>query len=470
MTYEAKTEPRPWQREAIAQSDQRKAYGYFMKPGTGKTKVVIDEVEILNRARLLDRVLVLCPLTVIPVWLSELQKHGHIEDYKVYMFPTDRPKYDGTGRILWMVMSIDSLRGIGYEEAENFLIQSSGKNMMVIDESTTIRNITAQRTQMALKLRSEAGVKYRRILTGTPIANKPLDVYTQLLFLDPDTVKNRTYWQWVARYTIKGGYQGGQILGYRNKDEIAKAIADNSFSVGKAVLGLPPKQYQTRSIVLSQPARKAYNSVVDEVVTYITENKDTITAPIIITKMTKLQQITGGGVKDDDGIVHRVDYGKQAEVLQILDEGAGPTIIWCQFIHEIHQLKSTLEEQRGIKVGVLYGDISVTSRASVVDSFEKGECDVILIQNNTGYTGITLNRAESVIYYSLYWTPEWREQSEDRCHRIGQDKSVMYYDLLAEGTVDHTIYQALITKARLADSIMSRMKDTDSLYNILNGG
>jgi len=168
---------------------------------------------------------------------------------------------------------------------------------------------------------------------------------------------------------------------------------------------------------------------------------------------------------DDFHGLHHIDRGKINEVLHLLEEGIGKTIIWCQFLHEIEWLSYEIEKA-GYTVRKVDGAVSSQSRTERIKEFENGRVDVMIIQNRINM-GITLNAAETVIFYSLYWTPDWREQAEDRSHRDGQTKSVNYIDLIVPGTIDEVIYKSIQDKATVANLVTKNLGM--DMYNILKG-
>ena len=249
---EFKTKLRNHQLQALEYGAYKDFFGYFMEPGLGKTKTIIDNVTLLNRLEGLDSVFVCCPKSAIPVWLEQLKEHGDFENYIIYYWergsvirytePRSQP-LNPRNLVSWLIMNPEGLTqgveyiqkakgaqkritdprmALGYRTAEQFLILPH-KSMVVVDESTMMCKPFSLRTQQLTLLRKNC--KYRRILTGTPFANDLIDVYPQMKWLDPETVGHKNYWTWRDEYCIMGGHQGKQIIGYRKRDEIKQMIA-----------------------------------------------------------------------------------------------------------------------------------------------------------------------------------------------------------------------------------------------------
>lgn len=451
MKLVTKTKPMVHQEAALAASNFRPYFAYLMDPGLGKTKVVIDEVQSLFP--LIDTVVVICPKSIVSVWKEEIDTHGVDMMHKAsrwgYMETLEsRP-------IQWFIFNVDAVnrvktkKGIncqGFNAVVDILMEHK-RSMMVIDESTIIKNPDAKRTKAVHELGALA--KYRRIMTGTPIANTPLDVYSQMRFLHPTEIFKYNYFAFRNRYAVMGGYEGRQVVGYRNLEHLAAIIDKHSFRARKAdCLDLPERTTQVRTVELSPATWKAYRALVDELAVEIAGKEMSI--DMVVKKITKLRQLTGGWLRDDDGNVHPVGHEKLTELKHLLDECVGQkVIIWCQFVHEIMALQQIHPEFR-----VYHGGMSSKARDEARHAFEHGDAPGIIIQNDTGSMGLTLNAATVSIFYSNPNYPLNKQQARERNYRKGQDKPVTEYELIVMGSVDQTIYHNLQNSKSLADAIV----------------
>jgi SNF2 family DNA or RNA helicase len=188
---------------------------------------------------------------------------------------------------------------------------------------------------------------------------------------------------------------------------------------------------------------------------------------MVIKKLVKLRQLTGGWIKHDDGVVHQVGKEKLHELEHLLDECQGQkVIIWCQFVHEILAIHDIYPESR-----VYYGAMNTKARDEARYAFEYGNCPMIIIQNDTGSMGLTLNSATVSIFYSNPTYPLPKDQARERNHRKGQTKPVTEYELLVPGSIDQTIYNAWVNKRSLADVLMGVVEGVtkaDTLRKFMN--
>jgi len=446
-----KTTPMEHQHKALTTCGGRTFYAYFMEPGLGKTWTVIAEADQLAGQKLLDTIVVICPKSIVSVWAEEITTHATGHQVHVWDGGFQRV-VEGRGPI-WWIINIDAVNRTktshtGFDTIE-YILQQTNKTMVVVDESTIIKNSDSKRTKAVTALGKMVG--YRRILTGTPVANTPLDIYAQMVFLSPTVFPHsKNFFAFRARYAIMGGYQMRQVVGYKNQEHLAELVGKHSFRATKSeCLDLPERTTQVRYVDLSKDSWKAYRTFVDDVAIELEDS--VMTMDQVIKKISKLRQLTGGWVKNDEGDVYQIGTEKFRELEHLLDECRGQkVIIWCQFVHEIHAISDAYPEAR-----VYYGAMNQKSRDEARHAFEHGDCLMIIIQNDTGSMGLTLNSATVSIFYSNPVYPLPKQQARDRNYRKGQDKPVTEYELIVKGSIDETIYNAIVNKVSLADALMA---------------
>jgi|TARA_R100000656_G_scaffold3272_5_gene4992 SNF2 family DNA or RNA helicase len=469
MNYKFKTKPYAHQLTALDKSWQKDEYGYFMEMGTGKSKVLIDNMALLYDKGQINAALIIAPKGVYRNWLSqEIPNHlpSHIEHKTVLWTAltskTKDKEYQQLFKIDYdlhiLLMNVEALSTKkGVEFAGKFL--RCHKILMVIDESTTIKNPTAKRTKAILALSKEA--KYRRILTGSPVTKSPLDLYSQCAFLNEHLLGFTSYYTFRNRYAHMiernfGGRRVQIVASYRRLDELAEILKPFSYRVLKEdCLDLPPKIYMKREIELTDEQKKAYHTMKSMALAQV--NGKIATAPHVLTQLMRLHQITCGHFKADDGTIQEFKNNRMGELLDLLEEIEGKVIIWANYVYDIEQIVKTIGEEYGEdSIVQYYGAIESKTRQKNIDKFQDPESKVRFFVGNpqTGGYGITLTGASNVIYYSNGYDLEKRLQSEDRAHRIGQKKSVTYVDLIARGTVDEKIVKALRKKINIASAIM----------------
>ena len=478
VNFPFKTKPRDYQLEALGRGLGKPAFAYLLDPGLGKTKVLIDEVQILASQGRLDSVIVTCPLNAMGVWAEEIQKHGYADRWSISVWQRPDISVNNGSALRWAIINKDALvsptkRGEmrklseGYKWAERFM-QTSGILMSAIDESTDIAGHDSNRTDAVFHLRKYTN--YRRELNGTFIADKPLDCYSQLLYLDPDIVFDWSFYAYRSHFCHMGGYEVRgrpvQVLGYRNLDELSAMINSVSYKARQEdVEDLPDRVYLTKEVTLNPKTKKAYNAAIKEV--YVALDESGITTEQAMTKCVKLRQITGGSVINDDGSVTVVGREKIDEVMESVKQiGDHKFLVWCQFTHEINAVSLALEKVR-VSHGVYDGRANGRDRDEMVKSFEHENLQALIIQNDAGYRALTLNAASYVLIYSNPEKLDIRVQLEKRSHRIGQKKNVIYIDFIVPGSIDTAIRKSHEFKKDVADYVMGYGEESKALKSVV---
>jgi len=468
MKYKFKTKPYGHQLTALEKSWNRETYAYFMEMGTGKTKVLIDNIAMLYDRGKIDGALIISPKGVMGTWYTqELPAHlpNHIENVSVLwqanitksqshklgnLFKTDE-------RLHILIMNVEALstqKGLNF--AGKFLL--SHKTLMCIDESTTIKNPKAKRTKNIISLAPRA--QYRRILTGSPVTKNPLDLYSQCEFLNEEHLDFTSYYAFRNRYaemkTLHIAGRSIQVVShFKNLDELSEQLKTFSYRVLKEeCLDLPPKIYIKREIELSPEQKKVYKQMKEEALA--TLNGKQITTMTVLTQLMRLQQITCGHFVADDGTTQEIKSNRLNELMDILDEVEGKAIIWAHWQRDIQSIVKEIKKVHGPRSVVdYYGLTTQEARETNRKRLQEDDtCRFLVGTPQTGGYGITLTAANTVIYYSNGYDLEKRLQSEDRAHRIGQHKPVTYVDIIAEKTVDEKIVKALRDKISIASQIL----------------
>ena len=468
MKYKFKTKPYEHQLKALEMSCNRETFAYFMEMGTGKTKVLIDNMAMLYDKGKIDGALIIAPKGVIGTWYNqELPAHlvDHIENVTV-LWQANITKSQSrklgtlfkTGEELHiLIMNVEAFSTQkGTQFAQKFML--AHKTLMVIDESTTIKNPKAKRTKNILQLADQS--QYRRILTGSPVTKNPLDLFTQCYFLDPYHLDHQSYYSFRTRYAImKTAYIAGRsiqlVAGFKHLDELAEKLKPFSYRVLKQdCLDLPDKIYMKRVISLTEEQQKVYKQMREEALA--TLNGKTVTTMIALTQLMRLHQITCGHFVADDGTTQKIKSNRLNELMDILDEVEGKAIIWAHYQYDVKSIVKEITKVHGpCSVVDYYGLTPQDQRDKNREAFQNDSKVRYLVGTPaTGGYGITLTAANTVIYYSNGYDLEKRLQSEDRAHRIGQHKPVTYVDILAEETVDEKIVQSLRKKINIASQVL----------------
>jgi len=469
MHYKFKTKPFAHQLKALEMSWDKKVFAYFMEMGTGKSKVLIDNMSMLYDKGLINGALIIAPKGVYKNWFdSEIPTHmpDHIEKKMVLWESSAGKSKEKELNILFksdhdlhiLIMNVEALSTKkGKQFAERFL--NCHKSLMAIDESTTIKNPGAIRTKNIIGLGDR--VAYKRILTGSPVTKSPLDLYTQCWFLDPWLLDQQSYYSFRTRYALMkkimvSGRQIEIVVGYRNLAELSEKVKPFSHRVLKDdCLDLPPKTYMKRTIQLTEDQRKVYKQMKE--IALATLNGKLITTHNVITQLMRLHQITCGHFKSDDGQIQKIANNRLDELMDVLSEMEGKAVIWAHYRYDIEVIVEAIKKEYGDNsVVTYYGDTSTDDRQKAIKLIQDKNSTVRFIVGTpqTGGYGITLTGASTMIYYSNGYDLEKRQQSEARIDRIGQEKPMTYIDIIAENTVDEKIVKALRTKVDIATQIM----------------
>jgi SNF2 family DNA or RNA helicase len=466
MNYKFKTKPYKHQLTALKK--------YFMEMGTGKTKVLIDNMSMLYDKGKIDGALIIAPKGVIKTWYEqELPTHlpNHIENVSILWQSNITKKQQEKLESLFeietalhiLVMNVEALsteKGVKF--ASKFL--DSHKTLMAIDESTTIKTPTAKRTKNIISLGKHA--KYKRIMTGSPVTKNPLDLYTQCEFLDPYLLDFASYYAFRNRYaemtTMNVRGRSIQVVKeFRHLGELSESLQPFSYRVLKEdCLDLPPKNFTKRHIILTGDQRKIYDQMKKHALAML--NGKVTSTMTVLTQLMRLHQITCGHFTADDGSTQLIPNNRITELMNVLEEIEGKAIIWANYQKDITSIIESIIKVYGPgSVVDYYGLTPQEERQDNIRKFQNNpECRFIVGTPQTGGYGITLTQANTVIYYSNGYDLEKRLQSEDRAHRIGQKKTVTYVDLICEDTIDEKIVKALRDKINIASEVMGEeLKD-----------
>ena len=470
MRYKFKYQPYEHQLEALKMSWNKKEFAYFMDMGTGKSKVLIDNMCVLYDRGEITGALIVAPKGVYRNW-EQGELPTHIPEHVMYdtvlwnpsqtktQLEKQKKLYQVDDNLKIFVMNVEAFstkKGCG--EAERFL--NAHQSLMAIDESTTIKNKDAKRTKSIVKIGKSA--HYKRILTGSPVTKSPMDLYTQAEFLDEWLLGHSSYFSFQYEYAIvqrrsMGAHSFNQVVGYRNLDKLNGILENFSFRVKKEdCLDLPDKVYIKRSVELTDEQKSVYSSLKTFALAMLEEGS--VTTDTILTQLLRLQQVCSGHVKLDDGEMKTFNSAKLPELMSVLEEVDGKVIIWANFTHDIKTIEQEISKVYGAdSVATYHGETESDDRQVIVNRFQDPNDPLMYFvgQPRTGGYGLTLTEAKTVVYYSNNFDLEIRLQSEDRAHRIGQTSKVTYIDIVADKTVDDRILKALRNKINIASQVLA---------------
>ena len=320
--------------------------------GCGKTLTAIATMGAAYQMGAIKTVLIIAPTSVCSVWPKEFDEYADFK-YNVAVLLGDKQKRLATLRglaafpfkaLLVAVINYESTWREGIFEA----LLDWRPDMIVCDESQRIKEPKAKQSQAMHKLGDIA--KYKLILSGTPIQNNAIDLYSQYRFLDP-TVFGTNFYAFRSRYAIMGGFDRRQIVGYKDLDKLIQKEHSIAYRVTKEeALDLPEQTFLTQYITLEGKDKQLYDKIKRDSFAEL-ENGGQITAPTVLTKLLRLQQFTGGFIQADEGLKPEYVFkGKLNALEDILDDyvlSAGKKlVIFCRFRPEIDLISKSLEKKR----------------------------------------------------------------------------------------------------------------------------
>lgn len=494
--------PMAHQAEALRRSNGREAFGYLMEMGTGKTYTTLADAERAYGAGVIDAVFIVAPNGVHTNWVRrEIPTHVSVPHIAAAHYSAGGKRRAAEVEKLFKVrdpgdvpplrilaMSYDALNtNDGFKVASRFLLAT--KAMMVADESVRIKNPTTARTKNVMRLRLHAVL--RRILSGLPVTNSPVDIFAQMEFLEEGLLGTTSHRAFTAEYcdlvpqdsqlikNIKkklpariAAFAQPQIVAkntdgtkrFRNLDKLQGLLAPHTFRVLKCdCLDLPEKIYTTHYFELAPKQRAAYTLLEEDLRLELDGEKFAVKR---LAAMVKLQQITSGFVLVEGEPRLLEDNPRMAALLEIMEDLPGKVLIWARFTAEVHEIARRLRAL-GHEVVEYHGATSREDREAAIEAVQTGTATVFVGNAQAGGIGLTLTAAETTIYYSNDYNLDTRKQSEDRNHRIGTKNNVTYIDLVALDTKDEEIAAALQAKEKVASAVLGDDNSSSELKKVV---
>lgn len=453
IEFEYLTEPYAHQRAGLAFLSHLNGGALLWEMGLGKTKTAIDYAEYLNQqgrdagAWVPLKVLVICPNTVMRNWGAEIEKHAGHSDW-VIPRGTLVARAERLAEARYTIVNCEALSHAHFAVA----LRNIAWDLVVVDESTRFKTPEAARTKALMKLNA----RRRVILTGTPITGKPQDAFVQFEWVKPGTF-GKSYWAFAQRYLVKDWF--GNVVGLNpaTADELKARIDAVGYRLLKTdVLDLPEKVYTTRTVEMAGEQLRAYRQMRDELRIELANNTE-IRANNILTVVLRLTQVTAGLVGERGSYQWIDNNAKLVELRALLNEELAneQVVIFGLYQAELEALADEFSPTgRSYADGlrpIIYGPTPERHRDDLINQFQRGDRRLLFAQTRTGGIGINLTAARNAIYHTRSWSLEEWLQSQDRLHRIGQTGTVNIIPLVAEGSIDQEIAEALGAKKNMAD-------------------
>ena len=415
------------------------------------------------------RVLIVAPTSVVAVWPREFADYaafpytirtllGTREKRLKDLSDLERFPYK---HLKVAVINYEAARGDEVFEA----LQQYDADLIICDESQRIKTHDAAQSKAMHQLGDRA--RYKLILSGTPVQNEAVDIFSQYRFLDP-SIFGDNFYAFRGRYCEMGGFNRKQIVRYKDLDTLIRKQNSISYRVTKEdALDLPEQTFENRVVPMNKKERSIYDKLRRDGYAEL-EGSGTITATTVLTKLLRLQQFTGGFLVEDAADRPKLVSRGKLDALEdiLLDyvvEGRKKLVIFARFLPEIHEIEALCKKVLGkadMRAVAIYGDIKKEERGAIVQQFQTDPATTVFIgQIDTAGTGITLTAADTCVYYSVNFNFATYSQSLSRIHRIGQRNTCSYIHLVAEKSIDETILQALAKKEDLAKTILDSWRN-----------
>lgn len=440
-------------------------FGELFEMGCGKTLTTIAVAGALYNLGKIDRVLVVAPTSVCSVWPHDLNQFAAfpwearvlLGDKKKRLKALNELKNWPFKALRIAVINYESTHRDGIFEA----LAAYRPDLIVCDESQRIKNPSAAQSKALHKLGDAA--PFRMILSGTPVQNNAVDLYSQYRFLDP-AVYGANFYAFKNRYCIMGGYGQYQIVGYRNMDELVEKEHSVAYRVTKEeCLDLPQQTFINRYVQFTDAEQAIYEQLRKSSFLEL-ETGENVTATTILTMYLRLMQLTGGFLTADESTrPKQVNTAKLDALADIVDDyvvDAGKKlVIFARFRAEIAAIENLLR-LRKIQYGSIYGDVPMEERGKIVEDFQTNpDTKVFVAQIQTAGLGITLHAASTAVFYSYDYNYANYAQALARIHRIGQRLPVTYIHLVVDGSIDEKILAALENKEDMAKTVVDSWRE-----------
>ena len=418
----------------------------------------------MNQIKKVKKLLIVAPLSILGVWQEEFEKFADFSYTLCVLEGSCKKKaetlQDFTGEGLNVIV-------INYESTwrlEKELIAWKS-DMIICDEGHKIKSHNTSVSKTMHKLGAIS--KYKMLLTGTPLTNKAIDIFSQYKFLNPN-IYGQSFYSFRSKYFFMTGYgQHTPVMKESMEDEFTRRMHSIAFRATKAeCLDLPETTDIIRKVALEPPAMKIYKNLVEQSYAELKSGEE-VTAPNVLTRLLRLSQLTGGFLGNDaTSVVEEVSKAKLTALEDIIDtsiEENQKLVIIARFVPEIQAIQKTLEKN-GISYSLIMGGIQ--NREEQVQKFQTDPNIPIFIgQIATAGMGLTLTAASTMVFYSLDYSMSNYEQCRARIHRAGQKFPCTYIHLLARNTVDLKVMQALKNKANLAKSLIDDWRNGNNPFD-----
>jgi len=420
-------------------------FGLFFDMGCGKTLTIIKDLEERLQDGRNTQALIVCPLSVVHSWITELGKFSSLSAVAIRGTPKQREA---------ALNSTAQVKVINYDIVHKYEKQLASADYLVADESQRLISPKTRWTKALLRLSKAA--KTKRVLTGTPIRNWPIDLFNQMKFINPAILPWRSHFAFRKQFAIEmnmGGFS--KIIGVRDEEDIRARCAPfvRYVAFDDAITGMPEWVDQVRTVEMNPDQKRAYKELSKDLVTQV--DMGMVTAQNAAIQMLRLSQIAGGTLLDEEGKPHRLGSKKLDELRDVIAAGHKGIVVWCKFTEEIKWI--------GHEIGaeVIYGAVPDDERRRILKDFEDGRINILIAQVQTLAEGVNeLKNADCEVRWSYDFSYVTYVQSRARLRRSGRDKTkpCLSIQLVTEDTTDTKVIAAVKRKEGVAVNTLEEIR------------
>jgi len=478
--FKYKTKPFKHQEDCMLYGLSHNKWLLGDEQGLGKTKEVID-IAIAKKLQYgYKHCLIICCVNGLKWnWKAEIKTHSNencwilgqtIKNHREVIGSNEKKYMDlldlqngvdvPINDSYFIITNIESLRN---NDILNKLVELCDKgiiDMIAADEiHLGVKNPKSLQGKAFLKLHADTMIA----MTGTPLMNSPVDLYTLLRWLGVETHSFYTFQQHYCSY---GGYGGYEIIGYKNLDELQKRLDAIMLRRRKAdVLDLPEKIYIKEYVEMTSKQAQIYKEVTMDIQAHIDQIKK---ANNPLAELIRLRQATGYTGILSSQVEESAKLDRMIEIVQESLSNGKKVVIFSNWTQITNAVEYYLAENEIYNYASITGDTKDDERQLIVDGFQSGQFDIVIGTIGAMGTGLTLTAGTVEIFMDEPWNRAKKEQAEDRCHRVGQTNNLTIYTLITKGTIDERIYELVEEKGAMADLLVDgKVKDKGALVDYL---
>lgn len=458
-----KTNPYSFQLDTFYEGMAYDRYIFNLDCGLGKSLCSLAVVSKRMELGQVKRCLIIpCVATLKYNWQNEIAEHlgedakvlGNRQNKKgVWSVKSNADKLEDLKHLnkddKWLITNIESLRDTSIKEKLKKLLDKGEIDCIIVDECHKCAHTSAQQTKALMLLENHC--KYTLLLTGTILMNKPTDLYVPLKIMG---IEEANFSQFKSRYCIMGGYNDYQIVGFKHLDHLQDNLSKVSKRLKKeeVLKDLPDRVFIEEYVDMSTKQVKIYNEVLQDLMSNI---DNVVLSPNPLSQMIRLRQATADTSILSSTIQESAKFERALELIDDIVDSGESVLVFSNWETVVSKFNAYIGNK--YKTAVITG--KVKDREGEMKKFNTDGCNIMIMTIGAGGTGLTLNKASNIIMLDEPWTATDLDQCTSRCHRIGQDNTVVVHTLICKDTIDENIHKIVKRKGALGEAVVDKKYD-----------